>query len=156
MKYAGFWVRWVAALIDSIVLMLSIMVVIVPIAFTAPPETFESPIWNLLGLVLGIGYYAGMESSSKRGTIGKMAMGLKVCTTEGEQLTFLRAFGRYFARFLSVITLFIGYIMGAFTKKKQTLHDMVCDTVVLASGSPLGDQAEHTGTPPAVEAPTAP
>jgi len=76
-------------------------------------------------------YFALMESSSKKATLGKMALGLIVTDINGARLSFGRASGRYFAKILSGIILNIGYIMAAFTEKKQALHDILAGTLVL-------------------------
>src|SRR3972149_5282617 len=68
-------------------------------------------------------YFSIMESSSKQGTIGKMALQLKVTDINGNRISFLRATGRHFGKIISGITLCIGYIMAAFTDRKQALHD---------------------------------
>ncbi len=60
-----------------------------------------------------------------------MAVGIKVVRSDGERITFLRGVGRYFGFILSSLTLFIGFIMAAFTERKQALHDMLCDTLVV-------------------------
>jgi hypothetical protein len=64
-------------------------------------------------------------------TLGKMAVGIKVVRSNGERLTKGRAFGRYWAMLLSSFTLGIGFLMAAFTERKQGLHDMICDTLVV-------------------------
>jgi uncharacterized RDD family membrane protein YckC len=72
-----------------------------------------------------------MESSKYQGTLGKLMLGLKVTDEEGNRIGFWTAFGRLLSKtFLSGI-LFIGYIMVAFTKKKQGLHDLIVSTVVI-------------------------
>ncbi|HSG54296.1 MAG TPA: RDD family protein, partial [Paracoccaceae bacterium] len=91
---------------------------------------------NLLGLVLGIAYFAGMESSSFQATLGKKALGMVVTDLAGNRISFLRGVGRYFAKILSTIILFIGFIMVAFTGKKQGLHDMLAGTLVYV-GNPV-------------------
>ena len=72
-----------------------------------------------------------MESSVNQGTIGKMALNLKVTDLNGERISFGRATGRFFAKYISSITLLIGYIMAAFTERKQALHDMIAGTYVI-------------------------
>ena len=64
-------------------------------------------------------------------TPGKLAIGIKVVRTDGDKISFLRVFGRYWATLLSAILIGIGYLMAAFTARKQALHDMVCDTLVV-------------------------
>ena len=72
-----------------------------------------------------------MHSSDQQATLGKMAIGIKVVRSNGEKITFLRGFGRYFALILNGFTIFIGFVMAAFTDRKRALHDMVCDTLVV-------------------------
>jgi uncharacterized RDD family membrane protein YckC len=69
--------------------------------------------------------------SFKGATVGKMAMGLKVTDMEGNQISFLRASYRYFGKFLSSMILLIGYIMAGFTEKKQALHDIMANCLVV-------------------------
>lgn len=76
-------------------------------------------------------YSALMESSSKKATLGKMALGLIVTDMNGVKLSFGRASGRYFGKILSGLILNIGFIMAAFTEKKQALHDILAGTLVL-------------------------
>nr|MDF9459209.1 RDD family protein [Bacillus pumilus] len=85
----------------------------------------------LIGIVLTWLYYAIMEASKLQGTLGKMALGIKVTKVTGEKITFGRATGRFFAKvFLSPI-LCIGYIIAFFTEKKQALHDLIASTIVV-------------------------
>jgi len=72
-----------------------------------------------------------MESSARQGTIGKSLLGLRVTDFEGNRISLLRAVGRYFAKIISAFILLIGFIMVAFTEKKQGLHDMLAGTLVL-------------------------
>jgi uncharacterized RDD family membrane protein YckC len=72
-----------------------------------------------------------MNSSEKQATYGKMAMGIKVTDLEGRRISFWRGLGREFAKFLSAIILMIGYIMAAFTERKQALHDIIAGTLVV-------------------------
>jgi uncharacterized RDD family membrane protein YckC len=82
--------------------------------------------WHIVGWV----YFAGFESSHMQATPGKAALGLKVTDLNGNQIGFGTATGRYFGRILSGI-LYIGYIMVAFTERKQGLHDMLAGTLVV-------------------------
>ena len=85
----------------------------------------------LIGIVVTWLYYAIMESSKLQGTLGKMALGIKVTRVTGEKVTFGRATGRFFAKgFLSPI-LCIGYIIAFFTEKQQALHDLIASTIVV-------------------------
>jgi uncharacterized RDD family membrane protein YckC len=60
-----------------------------------------------------------------------MALGLKVTDESGQQLSFARATGRHFAKYLSGLPLFAGYIIAAFTERKQALHDLIVNTYVV-------------------------
>ena len=90
-----------------------------------------NPTANLVSLVIGWLYFALLESSERGATVGKMAMGLRVVTDQGQRLSFLNATGRYFAKIISAIILCIGFIMIAFTDRKRGLHDMIAGTLVI-------------------------
>jgi uncharacterized RDD family membrane protein YckC len=77
-------------------------------------------------------YFAGMESSARQGTIGKSVMSLRVSDLDGKRISFGHATGRFFAKIVSgMIPFLIGYLMAAFTEKKQALHDLIAGTLVL-------------------------
>ncbi|MBN1301602.1 MAG: RDD family protein [Melioribacteraceae bacterium] len=78
-------------------------------------------------------YYALFESSGKQATVGKMLLGLKVADLNNHRIGFGRASGRFFGKILSSVILNFGYLMIAFTEKKQGLHDMLAGTVVIDS-----------------------
>ena len=86
---------------------------------------------QLVSLFGGWLYYALMESSRFQGTLGKMAVQIKVTDLEGNRVSFGRATGRYFGKLVSALVLFIGYIMVAFTEKKQGLHDIMAGCLVV-------------------------
>lgn len=137
--FAGFWRRFGAYFIDSIVLFfIQMALTIGAMVLLGATGNQEGPMAvgvtlgiNLLSIVLAIGYYAGMESSASQATLGKQALGVKVTDLHGRRISFGRAVGRLFAKALSGIILGIGYIMIAFTEKKQGLHDMIAGTLVL-------------------------
>ena len=79
-------------------------------------------------------YFALQESGAHQATIGKRMMGLRVFDMNGQRISFGRASGRYFAKILSALILLIGFVMIAFTARKQGLHDMIAGTVVLFRG----------------------
>jgi uncharacterized RDD family membrane protein YckC len=83
-----------------------------------------------IGVVLAWVYRAGLESSHYQATLGKMAMRLKVTDVEGLRITPARATARYLAKYLSAITLGIGYLMVGFDEQKQGLHDQIAGTLV--------------------------
>lgn len=133
--YAGFWRRFVAAFIDGIIVNIGTFIIgfVLGFALVAATGTVEGiePLANLVGIVIVWLYYAVMESSSKQATIGKMALGIVVADVSGNRVSFGRATGRHFAKFVSFLTLFIGFIMAGFTEKKQALHDMIAGCLVI-------------------------
>lgn len=148
-RYAGFWIRVCAFIIDSIVL--SLISVAVAFAFglvysiamqDAPMMEHHMPMGGhmpmgvvvlvqLFSVVVGWLYKAGMESSVYQATVGKIVLQIYVTDLEGQRLSFGRASGRWLGSILSGILLGIGYIMVAFTEKKQGLHDFLAGTFVL-------------------------
>jgi uncharacterized RDD family membrane protein YckC len=140
-SYAGFWKRFAASLLDSLVLLLlnaaipsqslqydgdGSMEEVFRILFS--PQGFQAMV---VSAVLRWLYFSVLESSSQQGTFGKMALGLKVTDMNGNRIGFAVATGRYFGKFISTIICCAGYIMAAFTEKKQTLHDLMAGTLVL-------------------------
>ena len=140
--YGGFWVRFVAVLIDAIL----VGAVTTPLSFfiglaigaaglaVSMPDTGVQLVGAISGLALGVvanWLYEGlMISSAKQATVGKMILRLRVTDLEGNRLSFARASGRHFAKYLSGMILLIGYIMAAFTERHQALHDMIAGTLV--------------------------
>ncbi len=140
MIYGGFWNRVIAYLIDFVILFVVQFALTFAFGETVTETTAtgfaantqsDSLLLNLVLLIIGIAYFAGFESSARQATPGKSAMGLVVTDIDGRRISPLRAIGRYFAKILSGIILLIGYIMVAFTQRKQGLHDIICSTLVL-------------------------
>jgi uncharacterized RDD family membrane protein YckC len=133
--YAGFWIRVVAAIIDTIVagtvcyLVSSIWGFGIGLTGGSGSQIVFTDF--ILNIVINWLYCALMESSTNQATLGKMALGLIVTDLSGERISFGRATGRYFAKFISAFALCIGYLMVAFTENKQGLHDKVADTLVI-------------------------
>src|SRR5207342_3681907 len=76
-------------------------------------------------------YYSLQESSGHQATLGKRALGIKVVDARGQRLTRKHALGRWFAASLSYLTMYVGFLMAAFTERKRALHDMVAGTLVV-------------------------
>jgi len=147
-QYAGFWLRFVAWIIDAIVLMvvgcivqfavLGSMVSTVPrIEPGTNPLEVLGPMMARLGIVylisiiIGASYEGGFVGSSLSATPGKLALGLKVLRPGGGHVGYGRAVGRYFSKMLSGMILLIGFIIAGFDSQKRALHDMICDTRVI-------------------------
>lgn len=124
-QYAGFWRRVLAILIDAIILMTAVF--LIDKSWWLGPH----PPFFLIGIVIYWLYFALFESSRHQATIGKVALGIIVTDTAGRRISFGRATGRYFGKYLSSLILCIGFLMVAFTEKKQGLHDMLADTLVV-------------------------
>lgn len=148
LAYAGFWLRFVAWIIDTIILWIVSSFITLPIVAATglremilnhPPQTPEElialmgTIWKIaiLGIVIKWLYYALLESSAWQATIGKLTLGLKVTDMAGHRVSFGRATGRFFGKIISAFILMIGYIMAGFTAQKQALHDMMAGCLVM-------------------------
>jgi uncharacterized RDD family membrane protein YckC len=141
--HAGFWRRGAAAFVDGLVLLAAN----VACGFVAGPD--HPFVALLLQIAIGVAYYALMHSSSWQATLGKRAFGIKVTTLDGARISIGRGVGRYFATWLSGLVFGIGFLLAAFTERKQALHDMVAGTVVVnAKASPEEIAAKAGGTMP--------
>lgn len=133
--YSGFWRRFAAFLIDMVIVSLFILILSAAMGFSVGIGGVGGPGASLLGILIAIAapwlYWAGMESSKHQATIGKMALGMAVTDQSYKRLTFLRASARYYGKFLSSMTLLIGFIMAGFTRRKQALHDMLAGSLVV-------------------------
>ena len=137
--YAGFWLRGGALVLDSMILLglgigLVVVVALIDTSVLAEGDSGGADALELTGGVISWLYYALLESSSLQATLGKRALGIRVTDLTGQQISFGRATGRYFAKVLSALTLGVGYLMAAFTERKQTLHDLVASCLVVAAG----------------------
>jgi uncharacterized RDD family membrane protein YckC len=129
-KYAGFWIRYVAAIIDALVLVIPILLIdfLLGIALPKPFFAFVSP---FTGLLVAWVYYVIM-TYNYQATLGKKAFGIRVVSDKAENLTLGQVILREtIGKLISMIILYIGYIMAAFTKRKQALHDKMASTVVV-------------------------
>jgi uncharacterized RDD family membrane protein YckC len=130
--YAGFWRRFAAALIDGVLIAVVLIVcdVVLAVAFGGRSTEYTT-ISFALNLGISIAYYVGLESGPQQATLGKRALGIIVTDMHGNRISTGRAVGRYFGKLLSALILLIGYLMAAFTEKKQALHDMMAGTLVV-------------------------
>lgn len=152
LEYAGFWIRFAAHFVDGIVLLfiqILMMVAAFAIAFVASGLNFselsgmlQSDGGETFGAIFGLSfnlmyflvhalYYIYFTQSSMKATLGKRLLGVHVVGSDGAPVGVKMATIRYFAYFLSSITFMIGYLMAAFTSRKQALHDMIARTVVI-------------------------
>lgn len=127
MNYGGFWIRFLAYLVDSLI----VTVGFVGIMLLLGAMGLEMAGAEIIFLVLSILYWALMQSSPRQATVGKALCGLKVGGPNGERLSVARALGREAAKIISSLTLLIGFVIAAFTRNKQALHDFVASTYVV-------------------------
>jgi uncharacterized RDD family membrane protein YckC len=155
LPYAGFWKRFAAYLIDSLILdavaFVVFGVVILMIgggAVLSGDKSIDNFVGDMtavavllvvlmfFGLIVAVWlYFAKMESSPSQATIGKRVMGIYVTDLQGHRLTFGKATARFFSKIITgLIPLALGWIMAAFTEKRQALHDMIAGTLVMRRG----------------------
>ena len=154
-NYAGFWLRFVAIIIDVIIISFMQFVVVMPIlamlgfgfastqGFDFNNLSEEETVGMVGAFVAAIGgitiisfaiqtlYFSLMESSKYQATVGKMALGLKVTDINGDKLDFGKALLRQICKIISQMVFMFGYIMAGFTEKKQALHDMIASALVV-------------------------
>jgi uncharacterized RDD family membrane protein YckC len=141
-RYAGFWIRFVARVIDAVILGVVAMIIRIPLGLVmvGPARTGDI---SMLPMIMGLGGILALVQiamqvayevyflSTRGATLGKQVLGLKVIRNDGSMLSAGQAAGRFFAQWLSAIIFFIGYIMAGFDPEKRALHDRICDTRVI-------------------------
>lgn len=134
-RYAGFWWRFVAALIDGVIGTVIGMVVGAVIGFQmgSGDATIDAikAVSSVVGMVVNWLYFAISESSPMSGTLGKYLLGIRVVDENGDRIGFGRATGRYFGKILSALILCVGFLMAGWTRRKQALHDMIAGCLVV-------------------------
>jgi uncharacterized RDD family membrane protein YckC len=146
LRYAGFWWRFLAALIDGVIL--GVVTRTLQYAFFPSMTTItaaapgENPLATLGPALAKLGWamllstaitviYSTWFMGALGAVPGMMVCGLKVVRPDGAAIGYGRAFARYFAALLSSLILCIGYLLIAFDSEKRALHDMICDTRVI-------------------------
>ena len=153
-SYAGFWKRVLAYLIDAFVLYFPFALLEIPFGMRAAYDTLNGKVlaagtdmqaaltayqhfyveqwpYFLTTLVVGWLYFAACESSAWQASVGKLALGMRVTDLNGARISFARALGRYGGKLISAFIFCIGFLLVAFTQRKQGLHDMLASTLVL-------------------------
>jgi len=146
-RYAGFWRRFVAMIIDGLVLSPILLIMFASTGLfglisgaggdrdRAALGAALFGIGIFLGLVIYLAgswlYHTLMECSRHQATLGKVALGIKVTDLDGNRISFARANGRFFGKWLSGAVMNVGYLMAAFTEKKQALHDILASCLVI-------------------------
>ncbi len=139
-RFGGFWRRFATMWVDGVVMFFPTAIVRVLLG---------GSVWDTSGLfdngqvllatMINLGlwwlYSAALESSPAQGTLGQQLLGLRVCDDRLRRISFLRATARYAAQWISILTCGIGYLVNLFTKKRQTLHDLVAGCVIARAES---------------------
>ena len=150
--YAGFWWRFLAYLIDQVIIGVASSIFVIPVMALFGLSIYsmaesgvdleESPVfWGslisfygimiVLSVLMNWLYFALMESSRHQGTVGKLVLNIKVTDYNFGKISFGRATGRFFGKYISSFILMIGYIMAGLTEKKQALPDMMASCYVI-------------------------
>ena len=142
-RYAGFWIRFLARFIDGMILGMAGLILRIPLLLMlgigmgrgysfgmTPALGAAMGVSLLVNVLLGMAYEVYFVST-RGATPGKMALGLKIVRADGSPVDAGLALGRYFAHWISGIILGIGYIMAAFDSQKRALHDRICETRVI-------------------------
>ena len=141
--YAGFWKRFAAFIIDSIIIYIVLALFFLCGILGAIFGHSDSFIFvNLLqaviyflGFILPILYWTLFECSSYQATPGKLLLGLRVCGIHGEKMTFITSLRRNLCKIITNMTVVIGYVMAGFTVRKQALHDKMSDCLVVTKNT---------------------
>ena len=130
---AGFWIRTAAIIIDNVLLAIATAALAAVALQQNYFETLGEDTWttgDTVNLLLTVAYGILMVAAFS-GTIGKLILGMRIVRTDGSRVSLGRAALRYVAQILSILTIFIGYLMVAFRKDKRALHDLIADTAVI-------------------------
>jgi uncharacterized RDD family membrane protein YckC len=149
-NYAGFWLRFCAVVVDWIVVALPFLLIraafrvprVAPVIGPNGAPVFSFSTFFPSGPLISCGlpiieyvvwwlYFTLMESSERQATLGKLAVGLKVTDMMGMRISYARANGRFFGKIVSFLTFYIGFMMAGWTQRKQALHDLMAETLVL-------------------------
>lgn len=139
-RYAGFWRRLCAWFIDSLVLWFPLAIARVAMGGDVWGDRVH---WDdpLALRLAGFNFFAALlycvllESSRWQGTLGHQVVGVRVCDGQLRRVSVLRALGRFLCLWLSVSTCGIGYLTQLWTRRRQTLHDLVAGCVIVRSDS---------------------
>lgn len=139
-QYGGFWARFVALLLDNAIVFFIVLALLLSLGAVMAAAGMDGT-GSLMGVVASVVmtlvpllYWPVLESSRRRATIGKRILGLEVTDLEGNRLGFLRALLRSLAKIISIIPFGIGFLIAAFTARKQALHDIIVKTLVVRTG----------------------
>ena len=137
LDYAGFWIRFGAVVIDGFIIWIFNLALFIPLGIIMPTSgenAFETLSFMPLVMLLQYAIPAAYDTwfVGKYGaTPGKMACKIKIVVADGTPVTYSRALGRHFAKWLSSLIMGIGFLMAAIDDERRTLHDRICETRVV-------------------------
>ena len=142
--FAGFWFRTLAAIVDSLLSQIAAVLLAFPLGFalgasmagessSSEIEVAAQAMGFVVGFLINWLWFTLAESSHWQASIGKKLVGLKVTDENGERISFGKANARYWSKILSALMFCVGFLMVAFTAKKQGLHDKIARTLVVKS-----------------------
>src|SRR5258708_1105900 len=131
-SYGGFWVRVLAYLVESVIMLTLCILLIAGAAFLGD---FGAMVIGAVGILGPLLYWGILQASPRQATFGKSLLGLKVTDSDGERLSLVRSLVREIAKIVSGIPMGLGFLLAAFTGRKQALHDMLASTTVVRDSS---------------------
>ncbi|MFD1174116.1 RDD family protein [Oceanobacillus picturae] len=134
-KPAGFWIRFLANLIDGVLILMLAAIVAVLIG----EENFwyqwnndiDSTSESVANLFYSITFIIIFTASKFMGSPGKLACRIKVVNVDGSKISMLKSIGRFFSYVISALPLLIGFMIAGWNEEKKALHDMICKTRVV-------------------------
>ncbi|MGE7835825.1 RDD family protein [Viridibacillus arvi] len=141
MNYGGFWIRFLATIIDGAVVMVA--TALIGVVLKVPKGVISEmifgdelylstyPLYSWILIIVGILYFVGLPATTWRGTVGKKVLGIEIVDTNGDTISIFRSIIRNIARIFSGLLLCLGYIIAAFHPQKRALHDLVANTYVV-------------------------
>jgi len=131
-EFGGFWLRFLAFVVDSAIVFLIMALIVAGGAAALGAEGVF--LATAIAWLFGFLYWPVTQASRLQATLGKALLGMRVTGYQGNRLSFLRALGRELAKILSGAVFLLGYVVAAFTARKQSLHDLVASTLVVREG----------------------
>ncbi|HKA39749.1 MAG TPA: RDD family protein [Burkholderiales bacterium] len=131
LAYAGFWSRFAALIVDNAILMIAAMVLVILASLV---DEGLAALATAIYVIASLLYWPILECSARQATFGKQLLGLQVTDAVGQRVSFLRSLGRNLAKIISAIPFYIGFLLAAFTSRKQALHDIIATCVVVRAG----------------------
>jgi len=131
LEYAGFWSRVAALIVDNAVVTIFGLALLIAAGFVGAGAVV---IANFVFMLIAFLYWPVLESSERQATLGKQLLGIQVTDANGARLTFVRSLLRNLAKIISSLPFGLGFLLAAFTPKRQALHDMITKCLVVRAG----------------------